>query len=148
MEQQGAIQMIALALIVGVVMLVVVVVTVGPIGELPEMTWVAAAVAVALGGVVPFFSPGRLLGIQLSRSATSGEESDPDARALAAYRTSILLRYALLEAAALLNAVAYMLSGLPLALGVTALAVLAMLSLYPTRARIDTWVQSARSISR
>ena len=64
----------------------------------------------------------------------------------ALYQTRVIIAGALLDGAAFFNIIAYLLEGQMLTLLVTAALILALVSQFPTAARVENWVVNQREI--
>jgi hypothetical protein len=150
-------QIIAAALILGVLIFLVVAVVIvqqrgGGLGQQadpPFVSYVALGFfAVAL--LVCTFVPALAVGGQVRRVA-AGTWQPPQkvpataypsdaAKLLAVYQTRTVIAYALLEGPAFLGCIAYLSEAQTIALAVAAAAVLLMLLTFPTRLRANLWL--------
>jgi hypothetical protein len=121
--------------------------------EVPLLSYVASAF-VAVNMVLSFIIPDAVVRSRLVAIATrkgtgrqpalAGEPRDATAL-LAVYQTRTIVAYALLEGAALFAGIAYLLEGEPLALIAATGAVLVMLLNFPTRGRVERWLELQQS---
>jgi hypothetical protein len=79
-------------------------------------------------------------------AADGGAYATDADKLLAVFQSRCVMASALLEGPGFFAGIAYLLEGQPFALGVTAAAVLLMLATFPTRGRVERWleVQQAR----
>lgn len=118
-------------------------------GGLPVISWVAVAL-LAVNAPLAFFLPSSRIQSALRRLAASagrpGQPSPPQKAAdvsalLTIKQTSMITALAMLEGVAFLGCIAYLLEAQPFALGVVVLALLLMLSIFPTGSRLGDWLQ-------
>ena len=129
-------QIIAGALIVGVVMALVVLAIIrhttasGPPPAVPIFTYVG--VGLALVGVIAHFI--------VPRHISSAQQS-ADGHGLAIYQARMIIGMALLEGPALYQGIAYFIEGQALALGLGGLLLLGIILQFPTRRRVEQWLE-------
>jgi hypothetical protein len=75
------------------------------------------------------------------RRIASGAEPDAVSQIRALPMTAMIIGLALHEGAAFLGCIAYMMEGQMLALGAAGLAILLMLTRFPTEYRVRTWMR-------
>ena len=148
-------RVIIAALVSGVVMFFVVVLVLRgnqPAGQ-PMIAYVAAGVAL-MSFAASLFVP-QVMVVPVRQSIAAGnapsEASVPEGvgdvgRLGALYQTRVIIAGALLEGAAFFNTIAYLLEGQMLTLLVTIALILAILSQFPTAARVENWVVNQREI--
>jgi hypothetical protein len=120
-----------------------------PPNNLPIVTFIAAAMIATLGPM-SFFVPGIMTQSVLPKIVTGrltpaggnpAAFATDGAKLMALYQTTMIVGYALVEGAAFMGCVAYLLDGHWLALGVVAVAVALMLARFPTEGRVRSWVE-------
>ena len=140
-------QVIALALMMGVLVFlgVVLVVTSGRIDDSPEMITKIAAGFALLMLMNHFVIPPIILKAQLERAIAAGLQQKPYAErtqeCCGAYQTQLIAGFALLEGAAFFNLVAMMLEHCVASIVVVTLLLLLMAAKFPTRDKVSFWVQ-------
>jgi hypothetical protein len=158
-------QIMAAALIGGVVIFAAIVLYLvdqdGPRGQVPaagDLPILSVAALVMLGISVPLslFVPNIILRSALQRIAAGAPtppaartcvETDPtqhasdESRLLQARQTTTIVACALLEAAGMMAALAYLVEGQSFALTTTAVAVAFMLFQFPTQRRVRDWLE-------
>lgn len=140
-----AIQIIAGALIAGVVSfgLVAVFLTFGDQPDDPLLGYVAAgfsAVMLVMSLTIP-----SLVARQQTREAfaRAGDDEERARRNLyAAFQTKTIIGFAMLEGAAFFDLVAYMNTARTWVLAIAAALVAIMVSRFPTRGRIENWIEN------
>jgi hypothetical protein len=153
-------QIIAGALLAGVVTLLALVLILvflqnqgaglAPAGNMPILTMVAGFLFV-IQAPLAFLLPRILIRSALRRVASGTWQIPPGAESasfntdasklLAVKQTSMILGLALLEGAAFLGCIAYLLEAQSIALGVVVVAVALMLMTFPTEPRVRAWLE-------
>ena len=141
-------QIIAFAMIVGVAGFAVVCLAVTwakPPSAQPLFSYIATGVA-ALLFVMRFVVPGVVTRTQIQQSLTpeklSRIDDDEKRRFLyGAYQAGLTIEYAMLEGAAFFCLVAYMIEASQIPLAAAGVLWVSMLLTFPTKARVDDWVQ-------
>lgn len=142
-----AIQIIAAALMLGVMVFlgVVLVITAGRIDGQPEMITMIAAGFAFLMLVNHFLIPSIMVKAQLRQAALSGIDQKSEGEKIQAccgiYQTQFIAGFALLEGAAFFNIVALMMEHCVAAIAVVTLLLLVMVAKFPTRDKVSIWVQ-------
>jgi hypothetical protein len=120
-----------------------------PPNNLPIVTFIGAAMIATLGPM-SFLIPGIMTQSALPRIATgrwppaganSAVYATDGAKLMALYQTTMIVGYAMVEGAAFMGCMAYLLDGNWLALVVVAVAVGLMLARFPTEGRVRSWVE-------
>jgi hypothetical protein len=157
-NQVRTLQIVAGALLAGVVFFLVVVFVVrsqrqapdqAPVNDLPVITLVAVCLLV-MELPLAFIVPGAILRTALRQIAAGVWKPPPgtdpatfasdSAKLLAVRTTTLILTLAMFEGVAFLSCLAYLIEGHPLALGVLGVAVLLMLLNFPTADRVQAWL--------
>src|SRR2546423_347097 len=101
----------------------------------------AGAALFALGGcaIVPIGVGGAS---SASPSASSGDVASTELALYAAYQTRMIIRFALLEGAAMLNLAVALLEKQPYSLLIPGLLVVVMGTMFPTRGRLEAFVKA------
>lgn len=141
-------QIIAVALIMGVLtfLLVVLLVTKGDIGGMQNaglMTMIAAGFGFLMI-VNHFVIPPIVTGTQLKQAAAEFSQQQEQVRGqqlYGIYQTQLIIGMALLEGAAFFNLIAMMLEKSVASLGVVILLLCLMLVKFPTHTKVSWWVQ-------
>lgn len=142
-----AMQIIAAALIMGVLMFlgVVLVVTAGKLDGQPEMITMIAAGFAFLMLVNHFVIPPIIGKAQLKQALAAGMNQKQDDERIqeycGVYQTQMIVGFALLEGAAFFNLVAMMMEHCAASIAVVALLLLVMVAKFPTRDKVSFWVQ-------
>ena len=141
------VQIIALALIMGVVIFlgVVLVATASRIDDSPEMITKIAAGFAFLMLVNHFVIPPIIVKAQLKQAIAAGlnqkQDDDKIQECCGVYQTQLIVGFALLEGAAFFNLVALMLEHCVASIIVVTLLLLLMVAKFPTRDKVSFWVQ-------
>jgi hypothetical protein len=113
----------------------------------------AGAMAVLMSFIVPrvISSSGRRSvaqsthAVQPGRSAPKGAKlqtmDEQRAKLLPQFQSQLIVRAAILEGAAFFATVVYLLTGNPIVAGAAILLLVGMLAVFPTRARVDLWLE-------
>jgi hypothetical protein len=124
-----------------------------PIGQ-SLMTYlaVAGAVLAVLASIfIPFLLAAPMRKSALDASAGSkatGSKDETNIGPLAQmYQTQLIVRCALIEGAAFFSLVAYMLEGQTTALATAGVLLLILLAHFPTRSRLEAWIESELVVS-
>jgi hypothetical protein len=155
-----AMQIIAGTLILGVAMMLTVFVVLRNLSnaprppQVPVLTYVGVAFAL-MAVIAHFIVPRNVLKNATSRrqwddepvfsTAPADPEQAPGDRepsALPLYQTRMIIGMALLEGAAFYQAIAYYVEGQPLALGLGCLLLLGLIVQFPTRSRVERWLEN------
>jgi hypothetical protein len=153
--QVRTMQIVAAALMLGVAAFAAVVVFVARGPERPAeepIVSILAALVFGLNGALSFVVPG-FITEKAMRSIVAGQwtpprDADPatfgtDAnKLLAVGQIAMIVRFALLESCAFFGLIAYLVEGQALVLAVPAAAVLLMLMQFPTRARVESRLET------
>jgi len=91
-------------------------------------------------------SAGRPPAPQASGSPSSAAAVDDDAKLFMVYQTKTIIAAALLEGAAFLNIVAFLLGGNLIALGVACLLALAIAAMFPRTSSVVEWIEGQRRL--
>lgn len=140
-------QIIAAALMLGVLMFlgVVLVVTQGKLDGHPEMITLIAAGFAFLMIVNHFVIPSIILKAQLKQAIAAGMNQKQDDERIqqfcGVYLTQLIVGFALLEGAAFFNLVAMLVEHCAASIAVVTLLLLLMVAKFPTRDRVSWWVQ-------
>ena len=140
-------QIIALALVIGVLLFlgVVLFTTQGNLNGKPGVLTMIGAVIGLVMVVNQFVIPGMIVKSQLKQAATPGsrqiDHAEKIAWLLGIYQTQLIVGLALLEGAAFLNLVIMMLERCLGTLGVVGLLLGLILKKFPTRDKVSFWVQ-------
>ncbi len=140
-------QIIAAALIMGVLMFlgVVLVATAGKFDGQPEMITMIAAGFAFLMLVNHFVIPPIIVKAQLKQAIAAGMHQKPDEErtqeCFGIYQTQMIVGFALLEGAAFFNLVAMMVEHCAASIAVVTLLLLWMVAKFPTRDKVSFWVQ-------
>jgi hypothetical protein len=152
-------QIICGALAAGVIAFLVVVLvlrgTPDPAAEPDVLTYVSIGFFLVIL-VVSMIVPRAILQSQLAQIARGTwkppqqlpagyDVSSESAKLLMAYQTHMIMRLAMLEGAGFFALVAYQVEGHWLSLGVAICALALLLSQFPTRGRLESWAEHARS---
>jgi hypothetical protein len=155
-------QFMVAAMITGAVVFAVIAVVVGlqrggdpdvPMGT-PFLSYIALAffvIELAAWAVFPRRLADRGVAAIAAGTWTPGPESNPadyagdDAKLLAVLQTKTLAASALMEGAAFLGCIAYLVEGQAIALAATAGAVLVMAATFPTLGRLRGWLETQRA---
>lgn len=111
----------------------------------PLLTYMGAGLALLLTltrfAIVPFITKSQISALTKNRDA-SGDASEWKQRQpyFMAYQTGIIIGFAMLEGPGFFNLIAYLSEGQTLSLGVVAGLLLLMAATFPTRGKIDSWV--------
>ncbi len=82
----------------------------------------------------------------LQRQRATSPPVDPDQLHLAVYQIRMIIRYAILEGGAFANLVAYMLERNWWSLAIVGGLVFLMLTMFPTRTRLEHWLETQRML--
>jgi hypothetical protein len=120
----------------------------GPPPEVPVISYVIVAFAVAVS-VASAVVPGVVLAVTRRKLAEErrGPESDLSPRWYGLCQTNLLLHIAPLEGAAFALLVAYLLEGRLWTALLALVFLAAIVAHFPTRSRVDAWVQRQRSLA-
>jgi hypothetical protein len=138
-----AMQIIAGTLILGLAITLTVFVVLRALGnpqpppQVPILTYVGVGLAL-IAVIAHFIVPRSIL-------APADPERSPGSRelsGLALYQTRMIIGMALLEGAAFYQGIAYYLEGQPLALGLGCLLLLGLIVQFPTRGRVERWLEN------
>jgi hypothetical protein len=153
-------QIIAGTLILGVAITLTVFVVLRALGNpqppplVPILTYVGVGFAL-IAVIAHFIVPRSVLKNSAGRiqwdnepvfsTAPADPERSPGSRelsGLALYQTRMIIGMALLEGAAFYQGIAYYLEGQPLALGLGCLLLLGLIVQFPTRSRVERWLEN------
>jgi hypothetical protein len=138
---------------------------VAPANDTAELLTTLGIVAAPVAFLLSRFVPGLIVATS-RRQIASGQygspaESNPhqtggpqsslrqlgdDGKLFTVYQTKTIISAALLEGAAFLNIVAYLLGGSPIALGLGLLLALAIVALFPRNSRVVEWIEGQRRL--
>jgi hypothetical protein len=153
-------QIVAGALVLGVVVFLAVAVVIGsnrpagagraPAGDLPIISLVAA-VLLAVQAPLAFLLPGLVTRNGLRQIASGSGRSFPDpgaaegntdvARLLGLWQTTLIIGLALLEGTAFLGCIAFLVEAQPFAVAVVLVSLLLMAVKFPTEGRVLAWLE-------
>jgi len=153
-------QIIASALLLGVVIFLAIALVIvsnqangpgiAPAGNLPMIS-VAAVILLAVQAPLAFIVPSLQTRTALRQIASGTWQLPPGANAtafstdavklLAVRQTTMVVSLALLESAAFLGGIAYLLEAQPFALGVVLVVILLMVMNFPTEGRVRGWLE-------
>jgi hypothetical protein len=108
-------------------------------GDPDILNWVAIGLSIVVA-IISYFLPNTIRPSMLSDQLSP--DMDARAQSLALYQTRMIVRYAPIEGAAFFNLVAFLVTGARLSLGVAALLIAVMISIFPTRARITHFLET------
>jgi hypothetical protein len=113
----------------------------------PVISWFGigfAAVAIVLSFVMPRIVVSNWLRQWVATHGPETTGADDEAPLWTTYQASLIVGMALLEGAALFQAIAYLSEGQPISLGTVAILLLIMLTRWPTRTGIENWISAQR----
>jgi hypothetical protein len=142
-------QVIAGALIAGVVVFALVAVFVLGALSQPSSGVIVSSMALGMTAIklVPFALVPRFVTTQTVHRARQGVGNpEGDALQYGLYQTRMILRYALLEGAAFFCIIATIIEHNWWTLGVAGGLVLIMLTIFPTRTRVEHWMETQRML--
>jgi hypothetical protein len=135
-------QILAVALVLGVVVFAGIVFVTGALNQPPQGGFLSffgggvAAVMIVLHFVVP--------GIMANNAAQESSAASDEDRWCGMYQVKLIIGMAMLEGAAFLNLVACMAEHNWWSMAVTGALVLLMLLQFPTRTRVEQWIETQR----